>query len=67
MINTDVLRIEQAVGAIVAAAREHQVDLVAIGPEAALVAGAADALEEAGVPTFGPSAAAADSAAMNGT
>jgi phosphoribosylamine--glycine ligase len=48
------------VGAIVAAAKERQVDLVAIGPEAALVAGATDALEEAGVPTFGPSAAAAE-------
>jgi phosphoribosylamine--glycine ligase len=48
------------VGAIVAAAKERRVDLVAIGPEAALVAGAVDALEEAGVPAFGPSAAAAE-------
>ena len=48
------------VDAIVAAAREHRVDLVAVGPEAALVAGAVDALEEAGVPAFGPSAAAAE-------
>ncbi|HEX3734187.1 MAG TPA: phosphoribosylamine--glycine ligase [Solirubrobacterales bacterium] len=48
------------VGAIVAAAKERRVDLVAVGPEAALVAGAVDALEEAGVPTFGPSAAAAE-------
>jgi phosphoribosylamine--glycine ligase len=47
------------VAGIVAAARESAVDLVAIGPEAALVAGAVDALEEAGVPAFGPSAAAA--------
>jgi len=47
------------VEAIVAAARERRVDLVAIGPEAGLVAGAVDALEEAGVPAFGPSAAAA--------
>jgi phosphoribosylamine---glycine ligase len=47
------------VAAIVAAARENAVDLVAIGPEAALVAGAVDALEDAGVPAFGPSAAAA--------
>ena len=31
-----------------------------IGPEAALVAGVVDALEEAGVPAFGPSAAAAE-------
>ncbi|HEX5527572.1 MAG TPA: phosphoribosylamine--glycine ligase [Solirubrobacterales bacterium] len=46
--------------AIVAAAREHGVDLVAIGPEATLVAGAVDALEEAGIPAFGPSKAAAE-------
>jgi len=46
-------------GAIVAAARERSVDLVVIGPEAPLVAGAADALEDAGIPAFGPSAAAA--------
>jgi phosphoribosylamine--glycine ligase len=48
------------VGAIVAAARERRVDLVAIGPEAALVAGLVDALEEAGISAFGPSAAAAE-------
>jgi phosphoribosylamine--glycine ligase len=48
------------VEAIVAAARQHRVDLVAIGPEAALVAAAVDALEEAGIPAFGPSAAAAE-------
>ena len=46
--------------AIVAAAKEHGVDLVAIGPEAGLVAGAVDALEEAGIPAFGPSKAAAE-------
>jgi phosphoribosylamine---glycine ligase len=48
------------VEAIVAVAKERRVDLVAIGPEAALVAGAVDALEEAGIPAFGPSAAAAE-------
>jgi len=48
------------VEAIVAAAKRHRVDLVAIGPEAALVAGAVDALEAAGVPAFGPSRAAAE-------
>src|SRR6476646_6230903 len=48
------------VGAIVAAATGRGVDLVAIGPEAALVAGAVDALADAGVPAFGPSAAAAE-------
>jgi phosphoribosylamine--glycine ligase len=40
-----------------AAARE--VDLVIVGPEAPLVAGAVDALAERGIPAFGPSAAAA--------
>ena len=48
------------VEAIVAAATERSVDLVAIGPEAALVAGVADALEAAGVPAFGPTRAAAE-------
>ncbi len=48
------------VAAIVALAKERRVDLVAIGPEAALVVGLVDALEEAGVPAFGPSAAAAE-------
>ncbi|HEX7280376.1 MAG TPA: phosphoribosylamine--glycine ligase [Solirubrobacterales bacterium] len=46
--------------AIVAAAREHGVDLAVIGPEAGLVAGAVDALEEAGIPAFGPTKAAAE-------
>ncbi|HSS04341.1 MAG TPA: phosphoribosylamine--glycine ligase [Solirubrobacterales bacterium] len=49
-----------AVGAIVAAARERGVDLVAVGPEAPLVAGAVDALENAGIAAFGPTAAAAE-------
>jgi phosphoribosylamine--glycine ligase len=47
------------VESIVATAREHRVDLVVVGPEAPLVAGIVDALEEAGVPAFGPSRAAA--------
>ena len=48
------------VGAIVAAARERAVDLVAVGPEAPLVDGLVDALEEAGIAAFGPRAAAAE-------
>lgn len=45
--------------AVVALARERAVELVVIGPEAPLAAGAADALAAAGIPVFGPSAAAA--------
>jgi phosphoribosylamine--glycine ligase len=48
------------VDAIVTAAKERGVDLVVVGPEAPLVAGAVDALETAGVPAFGPSGAAAE-------
>ena len=48
------------VEAIVAAARERAVDLVAVGPEAPLVAGVVDALEAAGIAAFGPSGAAAE-------
>jgi phosphoribosylamine---glycine ligase len=48
------------VEAIVAAARERAVDLVAVGPEAPLVAGLVDALEAAGIAAFGPRAAAAE-------
>jgi phosphoribosylamine--glycine ligase len=47
------------VDAIVAAATDEQVGLAIVGPEAPLVAGAVDALEDAGVPAFGPSAGAA--------
>jgi phosphoribosylamine--glycine ligase len=39
--------------------REHEIDLVVIGPEAPLVAGVADHLRRAGVTVFGPSAEAA--------
>jgi phosphoribosylamine--glycine ligase len=48
------------VEAIVAAARERAVDLVAVGPEVPLVAGVVDALEAAGIAAFGPRAAAAE-------
>ena len=45
--------------AVVAAALGASVDLAVIGPEAPLAAGVADALVAAGIPTFGPTAAAA--------
>ncbi len=47
------------IDALVAAARDEQVDLVVVGPEAPLVDGLVDALEEAGIAAFGPSAACA--------
>jgi phosphoribosylamine--glycine ligase len=43
----------------IAAAKQAEADLVVIGPEAPLVAGAADQLRAAGLAVFGPSAAAA--------
>ncbi|MDP9407458.1 MAG: phosphoribosylamine--glycine ligase [Actinomycetota bacterium] len=45
--------------AVAALAGATAADLVVIGPEVPLVAGAADAVRAAGVPCFGPSAAAA--------
>jgi len=41
-------------------ARENAVDFVVAGPEAPLVAGLVDRLAEAGIPAFGPTAAAAE-------
>ena len=40
-------------------AKEQKIDLVVVGPEAPLVAGLVDRLEDAGIKAFGPSAAAA--------
>jgi len=45
--------------ALVELATKHAIDLIVVGPEAPLVAGVADAARAAGIPTFGPSAAAA--------
>ena len=47
------------VDGIVRAARDREVGLVVVGPEAPLVAGVVDALDEAGVRAFGPGAEAA--------
>jgi phosphoribosylamine---glycine ligase len=45
--------------AVKAFCRDHAIGLVVVGPEAPLVAGLADDLDAAGIPVFGPSAAAA--------
>ena len=45
--------------ALVSLCRAEAVELVVIGPEAALAAGVSDRLRDAGFPVFGPSAAAA--------
>jgi phosphoribosylamine--glycine ligase len=45
--------------ALVAFARDNEIDLVVPGPEAPLIAGLTDALEEAGIPCCGPTQAAA--------
>ncbi len=45
--------------ALVAFARDKQLELTIVGPEAPLVAGIVDAFREAGLPCFGPTAAAA--------
>ena len=47
------------VARVVELAANERVDLVIVGPEAPLAAGVADALRGTGIPTFGPSAAAA--------
>jgi phosphoribosylamine--glycine ligase len=52
------LRVDDVEG-LLGLCREHEIDLVVIGPEAPLVAGVADHLRRAGVTVFGPSAAAA--------
>lgn len=44
---------------VLALAQQLAVDLVVIGPEAPLVAGVSDVVRDAGIPVFGPSAAAA--------
>lgn len=47
------------VPALVAFAKENQVELTIVGPEAPLVIGVVDAFEAAGLPIFGPTEAAA--------
>jgi phosphoribosylamine--glycine ligase len=44
---------------LLALCSDLRIDLVVVGPEAPLVAGVADVLRHAGIPVFGPSAAAA--------
>lgn len=53
-------------GAVATFAEENAISFVVIGPEAPLAAGVADALRDAGIPVFGPSAAAAQLEASKG-
>ncbi len=46
-------------GAVAAVSRIQQVDLVVVGPEAPLAAGVVDAVARLGIPSFGPTRAAA--------
>jgi phosphoribosylamine--glycine ligase len=52
--------------AVALLARNLAIDMVVVGPEAPLVAGVADAVREAGIAAFGPSAAAAQLEASKG-
>ena len=56
-INVPIAATDQA--ELVHFAKEKQIDLTVVGPEAPLVAGLVDALEAAGLRAFGPSAGAA--------
>src|SRR5690348_11288091 len=47
------------VDGLVRTARDQDADLVVVGPEAPLVAGLVDALEDEGIAAFGPTAEAA--------
>jgi phosphoribosylamine--glycine ligase/phosphoribosylformylglycinamidine cyclo-ligase len=58
-IAQNVAIVAEDVPALVAFARKERMDLTVVGPEAPLVGGLADALAEAGLRAFGPSAAAA--------
>lgn len=47
------------IGALLAFARDHQIDLTVVGPEAPLAAGIVDQFQAAGLPIFGPTRQAA--------
>jgi phosphoribosylamine---glycine ligase len=51
---------QEDIPALIAFAKDKQIDFVVVGPEAPLVAGLVDALEATGIKAFGPSAKAAE-------
>ena len=55
VLNFSTLDIKQAVSAV----KEHEIDLVVIGPEVSLAAGMADKFNELNISCFGPTKAAA--------
>ena len=59
LLGTNLTIAATAVADLVAAAHQHNIECVIVGPEAPLAAGLADALRAAGIAVFGPSAAAA--------
>ena len=54
------------VPAVVEAAQAHRIELVVVGPEVPLANGLVDSLASAGIPAFGPTAAAAQIEASKG-
>ena len=59
-IATPVALADTDVAGLVAFAKSERIDLVAVGPESALVAGLVDKMTAAGIKAFGPSARAAE-------
>ncbi len=59
-VGTNLPVIDSDTAGLIAAAREHEIGLTAVGPEAPLAAGLVDAMDDAGLLAFGPTRAAAE-------